>query len=89
MFHRALQNTEGIVQCLGSWRVQTSKGPEFYLLLEYGWSDLGQYFGSTPAPSLPEEIFDFWRSFLSIATALSRIHNLTITGGGRPINYYG
>ncbi|OIW32046.1 hypothetical protein CONLIGDRAFT_250699 [Coniochaeta ligniaria NRRL 30616] len=91
-FHRALRasQTEGIVQCLGSWEVQTGTKTEYYLLMEFGWSDLNQYFRSIPPPSIAQHIYDFWRSLSSVIPALSHIHNLAISSNhsSTVVRYY-
>lgn len=91
-FHRALRasQTEGIVHCLGSWEVQIDTTTEYYLLMEFGWSDLNQYFRSIPPPSIAQHIYDFWRSLSSVIPALSHIHNLAIssTHSSTVVRYY-
>lgn len=91
--HRALlaSRTEGNVQCFGSWEVQRPDGrPEYYLLMEFSWSDLDQYFRSIPPPSFGQEIYDFWRALLSVIPALDHIHNIKISSNGSTTKlYYG
>jgi hypothetical protein len=84
--HGALapSSADGIVQCLGSWKVETSPGYyEYFLLMEFGWSDLDQYFHSYLPPCIPTDILNFWISLSGLVVALGRIHDIETSPGNR------
>lgn len=59
------------------------------IILEYGESDLEEYFADTVPPYLQPEVDAFWRSLFVVADAVRSIHNLKIETDGRVEEYYG
>ena len=75
--YKALKKKEGIVKCLGHWKIaQSSQAAEYHLLLEWGDYDLGEFFRLYPPLSTRHEIVLFWERFSCIVPALARIHKL-------------
>jgi hypothetical protein len=52
------------------------------ILLEYGESDLEEYFVDTLPPYLQEEIECFWEGLFAVAHAVKTIHHLELNGTG-------
>ena len=77
--YRALETTDGTVQCLGFWTFKTAPDKiEYHLLLEWGTYDLADFFRLYPSPTTTEGILQFWKGLLSIVHALSKIHTLEV-----------
>jgi hypothetical protein len=59
-------------QCVG-YRDET----KFHILLEFGKSDVAEYFSDILPPQLPLEIFEFWKSICMVAKAIHTFHELS------------
>ncbi len=79
---KGLQHHDGMVQCLGTYtfeeRHNSNLERSYNLLLEHGDYDLDGFFKDDrrSPPALTLEIIDFWRSILTVARALRKVHNL-------------
>jgi hypothetical protein len=59
------------------------------ILLQFGESDLEEYFVDNAQPIMFHEIGSFWRSLFDVARAIERIHNLETSNGGFAERYAG
>ncbi|KAL9623131.1 MAG: hypothetical protein Q9160_002645 [Pyrenula sp. 1 TL-2023] len=76
-----LRGQEGMVQYLGQYSHDETKKDGSTLrthniLLEFGESDLEEYFAEVPPPVRRSEIIDFWKSLFNVAEYLKKIHFL-------------
>lgn len=58
-------------------------------MLEYGESDLEEYFADTNPPYLQPEVEAFWGGLFAVADAVQCIHNLKMETGGKPEEFHG
>jgi hypothetical protein len=59
------------------------------ILLEYGESDLEEYFVDKVPPYLQPEIEAFWAGLFAVADAVKGIHLLKLPSSGKTQEYYG
>lgn len=52
------------------------KGTTYNLILEYGESDLDEYFAQNHPPVLALEIISFWEALFKVGIAIQKMHNL-------------
>jgi hypothetical protein len=61
----------------------------YNILLEFGKSDLDDYFIDRNSPLLPKEIEAFWKGLFDVANAVERMHNLKTNSDGIVKEYRG
>jgi hypothetical protein len=61
----------------------------YNILLEYGESDLEEYFADTNPPYLQPEVEAFWKGLFAVADAVQGIHHLKTNTDGRVQEFYG
>lgn len=59
------------------------------IVLEFGESDLEEYFVDNQPPAFQPEVEAFWSGLVEVAEAVKGIHNLETTNGGRVQQFYG
>jgi len=59
------------------------------IILEYGESDLEEYFAETTPPYLQAEVEAFWRGLFAVADAVRSIHNWKSKTEGKVQEYHG
>ncbi|KAI1081682.1 hypothetical protein F5B20DRAFT_52386 [Whalleya microplaca] len=83
--YTALRGKAGMIQYLGEYSIDERLENETIqrtsnILLEYGESDLEEFFESKPyPPNLEAERVRFWESIANVAEALEKVHNLNIS----------
>lgn len=94
-----MRKNAGMVQYFGEYRYEDSLstseatnsriGLTYNMILEFGESDLHDYFEEVPPPVLQTEIQGFWENMAGIVYGLDGIHNLEETSHGRVERYHG
>jgi hypothetical protein len=73
-----LSDKPGMVRYFGCYehRGKDREETKFNILLEFGKSDLAEYFCDKIPPQLPSEIFGFWKDICMVATSIRTCHQL-------------
>ena len=61
----------------------------YNILLEYGESDLDEFFAARLPPVLETEVEAFWKALFEVADAIEGIHNLKTSTDGVVQEYHG
>lgn len=59
------------------------------IILEFGESDLEEYFAEYQPPAFQPEVEAFWSGLVEVADAVKGIHNLETNNGGHVQQFYG
>jgi hypothetical protein len=63
--------------------------PTHNIILEFGESDLEEYFVDNQPPAFQPEVEAFWSGLVEVADAVKGIHTLETENGGKKKQFYG
>jgi serine/threonine protein kinase len=79
ILHTQKTAATNIVRCYGTFEHFTFGETTYNLVLEYGESDLSDYWARNPTPHDSVVLEQFWVSLLGIVEAVSRIHDAELS----------